>query len=98
MSLFITGLAFATNPHLIDVAKIGILLASLIAGVTGVLILIGTSRNSPAVSVESGAAGERASSNDSSIANDSALPLENAPQPAIEGKEQSEQERIPTLD
>ena len=98
MSLFITGLAFATNPHLIDVAKIGILLASLIAGVTGVLILVGTSRIPSVVPAESDAAGETASSNDSSDANDSAPPFENAPQPAIEGKEQSEQERIPTLD
>jgi len=38
MSLFISGLAF-TQPELIDQAKYGILLASLLAGVLGVMVL-----------------------------------------------------------
>lgn len=38
MSLFITALAF-TDPQMIDQAKYGILLASLIAGVLGVMTL-----------------------------------------------------------
>jgi Na+:H+ antiporter, NhaA family len=42
MSLFISDLAFADNP-LVDVAKLGILAASLIAGVVGWLILRGAS-------------------------------------------------------
>ena len=39
MSIFIGNLAFSSNPLLIDSAKIGILLGSLIAGVLGALIL-----------------------------------------------------------
>jgi NhaA family Na+:H+ antiporter len=42
MSLFISDLAFPDNP-LVDVAKLGILGASLIAGVVGWLILRGAS-------------------------------------------------------
>jgi NhaA family Na+:H+ antiporter len=38
MSLFISGLAF-THPEMIDQAKYGILLASLLAGVLGVMVL-----------------------------------------------------------
>ncbi len=42
MSLFITDLAFADGP-LLDVAKVGILTASLVAGVGGWLIIRRTS-------------------------------------------------------
>lgn len=38
MSLFISGLAF-THPEMIDQAKYGILLASLLAGISGVMVL-----------------------------------------------------------
>jgi NhaA family Na+:H+ antiporter len=38
MSLFVTGLAFA-DPALIDQAKYGILIASFVAGATGVFLL-----------------------------------------------------------
>ncbi|MEW6324814.1 MAG: Na+/H+ antiporter NhaA [Nitrospirota bacterium] len=44
MSLFITNLAFATEPRLIEQAKIGILAASLIAGAVGYAILRAASR------------------------------------------------------
>ncbi|MDQ3926534.1 MAG: Na+/H+ antiporter NhaA, partial [Actinomycetota bacterium] len=42
MSLFISDLAFAASP-LLDVAKVGILIASLIAGITGWSIIRKTS-------------------------------------------------------
>jgi len=46
MSLFITNLAFS-DPELIKISKISILLASLIAAVVGVAtLLIGTARDS----------------------------------------------------
>jgi Na+:H+ antiporter, NhaA family len=46
MSLFISDLAFADNP-LLDVAKLGILAASLIAGITGWVIIRRTSAPHP---------------------------------------------------
>lgn len=39
MSIFIANLAFTSNPELLDSAKLGILVASLISGVTGYLLL-----------------------------------------------------------
>ncbi|MCW8981573.1 Na+/H+ antiporter NhaA [Altibacter sp.] len=39
MSIFIANLAFATSPVFIDSAKIGILIGSLLSGITGYLIL-----------------------------------------------------------
>ncbi|SDE26958.1 sodium/proton antiporter, NhaA family [Mucilaginibacter pineti] len=39
MSLFISGLAFTAHPQMVDQAKYGILLASLIAGLLGVIVL-----------------------------------------------------------
>lgn len=45
MSLFITNLAFS-DPELVKISKISILLASLIAAVGGVtMLLLGTTRN-----------------------------------------------------
>ena len=41
MSLFMTGLAFADDAHLTE-AKVGILIASVFAGVVGSLILVRT--------------------------------------------------------
>ncbi len=46
MSLFITDLAFTSSP-LLDIAKLGILAASLVAGVGGWLILRGASPSNP---------------------------------------------------
>jgi len=46
MSLFIAGLALESD-HVIDMAKIGILFASLTAGVVGSLILLGASQAAP---------------------------------------------------
>jgi NhaA family Na+:H+ antiporter len=46
MSLFIAGLAIESD-QVIGMAKIGILLASLIAGVVGSLLLIGASQSTP---------------------------------------------------
>ena len=43
MSLFIAGLAFGNTPSL-STAKVGILVASVIAGITGWLILMGSNR------------------------------------------------------
>jgi NhaA family Na+:H+ antiporter len=45
MSLFISVLAFEGHPELIEQAKLGILLGSLIAGILGVLILLFSSKN-----------------------------------------------------
>ncbi|MDD3132895.1 MAG: Na+/H+ antiporter NhaA, partial [Bacteroidales bacterium] len=39
MSIFIGNLAFATHPHNIEIAKLGILISSLVAGIIGYLIL-----------------------------------------------------------
>jgi NhaA family Na+:H+ antiporter len=39
MSIFIANLAFKDNPALLDSAKVGILIGSLIAGLTGFLLL-----------------------------------------------------------
>ncbi|NCA86527.1 MAG: Na+/H+ antiporter NhaA [Clostridia bacterium] len=39
MSIFIDNLAFATDPYNIEIAKLGILLSSLVAGIVGYLIL-----------------------------------------------------------
>ena len=39
MSIFIANLAFAGNPELLDSAKLGILVASLVSGVTGYILL-----------------------------------------------------------
>jgi NhaA family Na+:H+ antiporter len=39
MSLFIAGLAFPTSPDLLDSAKVGILIASLLAGLAGWIVL-----------------------------------------------------------
>ena len=39
MSLFIAGLAFRSNPELLDSAKVGILAASILAGATGWIVL-----------------------------------------------------------
>jgi NhaA family Na+:H+ antiporter len=39
MSLFIAGLAFPSSPELLDSAKVGILTASILAGVTGWIVL-----------------------------------------------------------
>jgi Na+:H+ antiporter, NhaA family len=46
MSLFIAGLALESD-EIIDMAKIGILFASLIAAVVGSLILLGASQTAP---------------------------------------------------
>jgi NhaA family Na+:H+ antiporter len=45
MSLFISVLAFEGQAELIEQAKLGILLGSLIAGMLGVLILLFSSKN-----------------------------------------------------
>jgi NhaA family Na+:H+ antiporter len=45
MSLFISVLAFEGQAELIEQAKLGILLGSLIAGILGVLILLFSSKN-----------------------------------------------------
>lgn len=45
MSIFIDNLAFATNPYNIEIAKIGILFSSLIAGIIGYLVLFSVSKN-----------------------------------------------------
>jgi NhaA family Na+:H+ antiporter len=42
MSIFIANLAFKGNPALLDSAKVGILIGSLVAGLTGYLILRST--------------------------------------------------------
>lgn len=46
MSLFISGLAFGVSPAL-EIAKSGILVASLIAGIAGFFLLRGTARSQP---------------------------------------------------
>ena len=43
MSLFVANLAFADQPELLEFAKIGILVGSLIAGVSGFFLLYSTS-------------------------------------------------------
>jgi NhaA family Na+:H+ antiporter len=48
MSIFISNLAFATHPHNIEIAKLGILLSSLAAGIIGYLILYGSGRKDKA--------------------------------------------------
>ena len=45
MSIFIAGLAFGDSPRILSIAKIGILTASLIAGIVGFAILRATSVN-----------------------------------------------------
>jgi NhaA family Na+:H+ antiporter len=42
MSIFIAGLAFSDSPQMLSIAKIGILTASLIAGIVGFAILRGS--------------------------------------------------------
>jgi NhaA family Na+:H+ antiporter len=49
MSLFMTGLAFTDDTHL-TAAKLGILIASLCAGVVGSVILMRIPQKSPAPS------------------------------------------------
>ena len=44
MSLFIRGLAFS-NPQYVEQAKYGILIASVLAGIFGTLVLRGTAPN-----------------------------------------------------
>jgi NhaA family Na+:H+ antiporter len=46
MSLFMTGLAFTNDQHL-SAAKLGILIASLCAGIVGSVILVRIPRESP---------------------------------------------------
>jgi Na+/H+ antiporter NhaA len=41
VSLFVTELAYTGNHHMVDVAKVGILLASFIAGIIGFYLLKG---------------------------------------------------------
>jgi NhaA family Na+:H+ antiporter len=45
MSLFVSGLAFAGNDFLIEEAKIGILLGSLVSSVVGYAVLRMTSKH-----------------------------------------------------
>jgi NhaA family Na+:H+ antiporter len=45
MSLFISALAFEGQAALIEQAKLGILFGSLIAGLTGAIILFFTAKN-----------------------------------------------------
>lgn len=54
MSLFIAGLAFPQHPELNEDAKIGIFVASLVAGLAGWLILRGFRPDPAAVAVEEG--------------------------------------------
>lgn len=54
MSLFIAGLAFPGHPELNEDAKIGIFVASLVAGVAGWLILRGFRPDAAAVAAEEG--------------------------------------------
>lgn len=44
MSLFISGFAFS-NPQYVEQAKYGILIASVLAGILGTLLLRGTAKN-----------------------------------------------------
>jgi NhaA family Na+:H+ antiporter len=44
MSIFIGNLAFATDPYNIEIAKLGILISSLVAGIVGYLILYGSGK------------------------------------------------------
>ncbi|MEQ8474190.1 MAG: Na+/H+ antiporter NhaA [Marinoscillum sp.] len=46
MSLFITNLAFTDDQEMVKIAKISILIASLIAAVTGIIILISKGKKS----------------------------------------------------
>jgi NhaA family Na+:H+ antiporter len=46
MSLFVSELAFTGEPHLLTSAKLGILIASLVAGATGWLLLDRLTRTS----------------------------------------------------
>ena len=50
MSLFIAGLAFPSSPELLDSAKVGILAASILAGVTGWIVLRRPAASLPPVS------------------------------------------------
>jgi NhaA family Na+:H+ antiporter len=52
MSLFIAGLAFPSSPELLDSAKVGILTASILAGLTGWVVLRRPAR-APATAAES---------------------------------------------
>ncbi|HEX6038842.1 Na+/H+ antiporter NhaA [Longimicrobium sp.] len=54
MSLFIAGLAFPGAPQLNEDAKIGIFVASLVAGITGFLVLRGFRPNPVAVAADDG--------------------------------------------
>jgi len=45
MSIFIASLAFSGNPEIMDSAKAGIFIGSLIAGITGYIILRLSSKN-----------------------------------------------------
>jgi NhaA family Na+:H+ antiporter len=54
MSLFVAGLAFPGAPQLNADAKIGIFVASLVAGITGFLVLRGYKPDAAAVAVEEG--------------------------------------------
>lgn len=47
MSIFVANLAFYGNAHLLDSAKVGILLGSLIAGIAGYLVLRFSKRETP---------------------------------------------------
>ena len=51
VSLFVAGLAF-DDPHQIDLAKVGIFVGSLVAGVVGSAILLRSKKPEPAVSLE----------------------------------------------
>jgi NhaA family Na+:H+ antiporter len=47
VSLFIAGLSFPGSPVLTDEAKVGILLASVVAAVVGVVVLLLSTRRRP---------------------------------------------------
>jgi NhaA family Na+:H+ antiporter len=46
VSLFVAGLAF-TDPHIVDLSKVGIFIGSAISGVVGALVLLGAKPKSP---------------------------------------------------